>query len=53
VTLTDEFMTAARVLGCSREQVWAMNLQALDGGFADEVTRARLRHEFVDTHAGL
>ncbi|HEX9097292.1 MAG TPA: adenosine deaminase [Candidatus Dormibacteraeota bacterium] len=53
VTLTDEFVTAARVLGCSREQVWAMNLQALDGGFADEVTRARLRHEFVDAQAGL
>jgi adenosine deaminase len=51
VTLTDEFTTAVRVLGCTREQVWAMNLQALDGGFADEVTRARLRREFVDAQA--
>ena len=53
VTLTQEFQTAAGVLGCSREQVWAMNLQALDGGFGDPVTRARLRHEFVDAEAGL
>jgi adenosine deaminase len=52
VTLTHEFQTAVRLLGCSREQLWAMNLQALDGGFADEVTRARLRHEFVDAQAG-
>ncbi len=51
VTMTQEFQTAVRVLGCSREQVWAMNLQALDGGFADEVTRTRLRHEFVDGEA--
>ena len=53
ITLTDEFQTVARVLGCSREQIWAMNLQALGGGFADEVTRARLRHEFVDAEARL
>src|SRR3989441_8439701 len=53
VTMTQEFQTAVQVLGCSREQVWAMNLQALDGGFADEVTRTRLRHEFVDAQASL
>jgi adenosine deaminase len=53
ITLTDEFITANRVLGCSREQIWAMNLQALEGGFSDELTRARLRHEFVDAEAGL
>jgi len=51
VTMTHEFQAAVQVLGCSREQVWAMNLQALDGGFADEVTRTRLRHEFVDGEA--
>jgi adenosine deaminase len=48
VTLTREYQTVNRVLGCTREQIWAMNLQALDGGFADQVTRTRLRHEFVD-----
>ncbi|MDQ6713509.1 MAG: adenosine deaminase, partial [Candidatus Dormibacteraeota bacterium] len=48
VTLTDEYQTVARVLGCTREQIAAMNLQALDGGFSGELTRARLRHEFVD-----
>jgi len=51
VTQSQELETAVRVLGCSREQVRAMNLQALDGGFADEVTRARLRREFVDAEA--
>jgi len=51
VTMTHEFETAASVLSCSREQVWAMNLQALDGGFADQVTRARLRREFVDAES--
>jgi hypothetical protein len=30
-----------------------MNLQALEGGFADEVTRTRLRREFVDAQARL
>jgi hypothetical protein len=28
-----------------------MNMQALDGGFGDEVTRARLRHEFANAAA--
>ena len=51
ITLTDEYKTVARVLGCSREQIWAMNLQALDGGFGDELTRARLQHEFIDAEA--
>ena len=51
VTQSQELETAVRVLGCSREQVRAMNLQALDGGFADEVTRARLRRDFVDAEA--
>ena len=53
ITLTQEFRTAVRVLGCSREQVWAMNLQALDGGFGDQATRGRLRSEFVDAEARL
>jgi adenosine deaminase len=51
VTLTQEYQTVARVLGCTREEISAMNLQALDGGFSDEVTRARLRHEFADAIA--
>ncbi len=53
ITLTREFEIVTRVLRCSREQVWAMNMQALEGGFGDEVTRARLRHEFADTEARL
>ncbi len=53
VTLTQEYQTVARVLGCSREEISAMNLQALDGGFGDDVTRARLRHEFADAIAKL
>jgi adenosine deaminase len=53
VTLTQEYQTVSRVLGCSREEISAMNLQALDGGFGDEVTRARLRHEFAGATAKL
>jgi adenosine deaminase len=53
VTLTQEYQTVARVLGCSGEEISAMNLQALDGGFGDEVTRARLRREFADAIAKL
>src|ERR1700674_109720 len=53
VTLTQEYQTVSRVLGCSPEQISAMNLQALDGGFGNEVTRARLRREFVDAIAKL
>jgi adenosine deaminase len=51
VTMSHELELAVRVLGCSREQVLAMNLQALEGGFADEVTRTRLRREFVEAQA--
>jgi adenosine deaminase len=55
ITLTQEFENIARLLGCTRQQIWAMNLQALEGGFGDQVTRARLRHEFADaqTRPGL
>ncbi len=53
ITLSQEFENAVAALGCSAEQVWAMNLQALEGGFGDEVSRARLRHEFADAEAML
>ncbi len=53
ISLTQEFQTVARVLGCSREQIWAMNLQALEGGFGDQGTRARLKQEFADAEARL
>ena len=53
ITLTREFQNVVAALGCSPEQVWAMNLQALEGGFGDEVGRARLRHEFLDAEAML
>ena len=53
ITLTQEFEIVNRALGCSREQLWAMNMQALEGGFGDEVTRARLRHEFADAETRL
>jgi adenosine deaminase len=53
ITLSQEFQNVVAALGCSPQQVWAMNLQALEGGFADEVSRARLRHEFVDAEAKL
>jgi adenosine deaminase len=53
ITLAREYQNAIRVIGCSPAQVWAMNLQALDGGFGDKTTRARLRREFVDAEARL
>jgi adenosine deaminase len=52
-TLTDEYKKSADVIGCSANEIWAMNLQALDGGFADQVTRARLRHEFATAESAL
>src|SRR5216110_3457566 len=33
ITLSREFQNAVGVIGCSPEQVWSMNLQALEGGF--------------------
>lgn len=47
ITLTDEMAKVARLLGCTREAIWAMNLQALDGGFGDRQARAELRREFI------
>ena len=46
-TLAQEYLKAARVLGCSRQDIWAINLQALDGGFAEAGVRSRLRQEFL------
>ena len=53
ITLSREYQNAIRVIGCSPAQVWAMNLQALEGGFGDKLTRSRLRHEFVEAEAAL
>lgn len=50
-TMTHEFEVAAEVIGCSPEEIWAMNLQALDGGFGDARIRQRLRQEFVTAEA--
>jgi adenosine deaminase len=52
-TLANEYLKAARVLGCSRAEIWAMNLQALDGAFADPMLKARLRQEFREREAAL
>lgn len=52
-TLANEYEKSVAVIGCSVDDVWAMNLQALDGGFADELTRKRLRHQFADAQAPL
>ena len=45
-TLTDEYRKVNGVLGATPAQLWAMNLQALEGGFAEKSARARLRREF-------
>ena len=52
-TLTNEYLKVATVLGGSRADIWAMNLQALEGAFADAPLKARLRQEFTETEARL
>jgi adenosine deaminase len=52
-TLAAEYEKARGVIGCSLDEIWAMNLQALDGGFADQATRKRLHQEFVNAESAL
>jgi len=52
-SLTNEYLKVATVLGGSRADIWAMNLQAVDGAFADALLKARLRQEFRETEARL
>ncbi len=52
-TLSNEYLRVATTLGCSREQLWAMNLQALEGAFADRVTRVRVRRQFLEAEEEL
>lgn len=53
ITLTQEYQNAVDVIGCSRSQVWAMNLQALDGGFAPEEARRGLSEDFGNAEAAV
>ena len=46
-TLADEYLKVAHVLGCTRQEIWVMNLQALDGGFGEPAVRAKLRDQWV------
>jgi adenosine deaminase len=52
-TLTNEYLKVATVLGATRADIWAMNLQALEGAFADAPLKARLTQEFRQTEARL
>ncbi|HYS28623.1 MAG TPA: adenosine deaminase [Candidatus Limnocylindria bacterium] len=52
-TLTNEYLKVATVLGGSRADIWAMNLQALDGAFAEPALKSRLRREFSEAEARL
>lgn len=52
-TLTGEYLKVATVLGGSRADIWAMNLQAVDGAFAEPALKARLRQEFREAEARL
>ncbi len=52
-TLTNEYLKVATVLGGSRADIWAMNLQAVEGAFADAPLKARLRQQFRETEARL
>ena len=53
ITLGREFQNAVRMIGCTPAQVWAMNLQALEGGFGENSARLRLRREFIEAEAAL
>lgn len=53
ITLGEEFTKVSQRLGCSREAIWAMNLQALDGGFGEPAARARLRLEFLEAESSV
>jgi adenosine deaminase len=46
-TLTEEYVKVAKLLGCTRAEIWSMNLQALVGGFAEASVRDMLRHKFM------
>ena len=52
-TLAQEFLRVKEKLGCTRSEIWAMNLQALNGGFGDPGTRANLRREFLEAQSKL
>jgi len=52
-TLTGEYLKVKALLGCSRAQIWDMNLQAVDGAFAEPASKARLRQEFSEREAVL
>lgn len=46
VTLSEEYERAARLIGLTLPELWAINRHALDVAFADEATLGRLRTEF-------
>ncbi|HEY9287281.1 MAG TPA: adenosine deaminase [Candidatus Dormibacteraeota bacterium] len=52
-TLAQEYLKSRQVIGCSVDEIWAMNLQALDGGFGDAASRKHLRQEFTTAEARL
>jgi adenosine deaminase len=52
-TLSQEFLRVKQTLGCTKEEIWAMNLQALDGGFGDSAGRDRLHAEFLQAQSKL
>ena len=53
VTLSEEYERAARLIGLTLPELWAINLHALDVAFADEATLGRLRAEFEAWGVGI
>jgi adenosine deaminase len=51
VTLGEEYRRALDEIGLRWDELWALNLHALDVAFADAPTRARLRAEFEAARA--
>jgi adenosine deaminase len=46
ITLSQEYQKVDGLLAATPDELWAMNLQALEGGFAERTVRDRLRAEF-------
>ena len=53
ISLSDEYERAVMRIGVSIPELWALDLAALDAAFCDDVTRDRLRAEFLAWGAGI
>jgi adenosine deaminase len=53
VTLSQEYERAVTVIGLTPEELWGIDLAALEAAFCDDTTRERLRGELLAWGAGI